>query len=257
MPTAGTLDTLFGTDGKVTTPIGAGTDVAYAVAIQSDGKIVVAGSSYNGTNDDFALARYNTNGSLDTSLDTSFGTDGKVTTAIGAGSDVAYAVAIQSDGKIVVAGSSYNGTNNDFALARYLNDVSICFIGDTIMDTDQGSVRIDSLIPEYHTIDGKKIIAVIKSIYNYKHLICFKKNVLGDNIPDRDLILSKQHKILNKGKMTKSYWIKEGIKIKYRGEPLYNILMENHENIKVHGLIVETLDHSNERSLPYISANIS
>ena len=55
----------FGTNGIVTTAIGSGNDYIRSVAIQSDGKIVVAGNSYNGTNDDFAVIRYNTNGSLD------------------------------------------------------------------------------------------------------------------------------------------------------------------------------------------------
>ena len=79
------------------------TDRAYSVAIQSDGKIVAAGNSYgDGSNADFALVRYNTDGSLDTN----FGIDGKVTTAIGSGDDYAKSVAIQSDGKIVAAGYS-------------------------------------------------------------------------------------------------------------------------------------------------------
>ena len=73
-----------------------------SVAIQSDGKIVVAGYSDNGSNDDFALVRYNTDGSLDTTFDS----DGKVTTAIGSGDEHACSVAIQSDGKIVAAGYS-------------------------------------------------------------------------------------------------------------------------------------------------------
>ncbi len=60
----------------------------------------------NGSNDDFALVRYNTDGSLDTSFDS----DGKVTTAIGSGDDYASSVAIQSDGKIVAAGYS-RGSN--------------------------------------------------------------------------------------------------------------------------------------------------
>jgi uncharacterized delta-60 repeat protein len=115
----GTLDTGFGTGGKVTTPIGSGSgwDVAYALCIQSsDGRIVAAGSSNNGSNYDFALVRYNANGTLDTG----FGTGGKVTTPIGSGDDYAIALGIQSsDGKIVAAGYSYNGSNDDFALARY------------------------------------------------------------------------------------------------------------------------------------------
>ena len=114
--TDGSLDTTFNTTGKVTTAIGASNDSAYVIAIQSDGKIVAAGYSDNGANYDFALVRYNTDGSLDTT----FNTTGKVTTAIGASNDYAYAVAIQSDGKIVAAGYSYNGANDDFALVRYL-----------------------------------------------------------------------------------------------------------------------------------------
>src|SRR2546428_11430142 len=72
----GDLDPVFGTNGSVTTAIGARTDRAVAVAIQSDGKIVAVGYSDNGTSDEFALGRYNPNGSLDTS----FGSGGLVTT---------------------------------------------------------------------------------------------------------------------------------------------------------------------------------
>ncbi|HYV91310.1 MAG TPA: T9SS type A sorting domain-containing protein [Chitinophagales bacterium] len=118
----GTLDNGFSTDGKLTTAIGSGDDKGYSVAIQPDGKIVVAGSSYNGSNNDFALVRYNSDGTLDNT----FGADGKSTTAIGTGFDDAYSVAIQSDAKIVVAGNSSNGLNQDFAIARYFSEGIIC-----------------------------------------------------------------------------------------------------------------------------------
>ena len=118
--TDGSLDATFGSGGKVATPVGSSNDYAYSVAIQSDGKIVAAGLSSNGSNDDFALARYDSDGSLDTG----FGTGGKVTTAIGSAGDYALSVAIQSDGKIVAAGYSDNGSNYDFALARYLGGPS-------------------------------------------------------------------------------------------------------------------------------------
>jgi len=121
---AGDLDTTFGTDGKVITTVGVPTtaNLAYSIAIQSDGKIVVAGEARNGfNNSDFAVVRYNTDGSLDTS----FGQGGKVTTAIGSADDVALSVALQPDGKIVVAGVSDNGSNFDFAIARYNMDGSL------------------------------------------------------------------------------------------------------------------------------------
>ncbi|MBF8255996.1 MAG: putative delta-60 repeat protein [Anaerolineales bacterium] len=115
---SGPLDTTFGTGGKVTTAFGPSPDEAHSVAIQSDGKIVVAGYSFNGTFNNFALARYATNGSLDTT----FGTGGKVTTAFGTDTnDRSWSVAIQSDGKIVAAGESAGF----FALARYNADGSL------------------------------------------------------------------------------------------------------------------------------------
>jgi uncharacterized delta-60 repeat protein len=124
--TDGTLDadpvTGFGTGGIVTTPIGSDGywDYAYALGIQSDKKILAAGSSNNGSNYDFALVRYNTDGTLDADPVTGFGTGGIVTTPIGSSDDYARALGIQSNGRIVVAGYSLIGSNYDFALVRYL-----------------------------------------------------------------------------------------------------------------------------------------
>ena len=140
-PDPGDLDTGFGAGGKVTTPIGNGGDRGYAVAEQPDGKIVVAGSSYNGSNRDFAVVRYNADGTLDTD----FGTGGKVTTAIGNGDDEAYALAIQDDGKIVVAGEAGNGANRDFAVARYNADGTV----DTTFGTVSGQTRTGKLITTF------------------------------------------------------------------------------------------------------------
>jgi uncharacterized delta-60 repeat protein len=116
--TDGTLDNSFSADGKVTTGFGTANDIGWSVAIQPDGRIVVAGNTDNGTDRDFALARYNTDGTLDNS----FSVDGKVTTDFGTGNDYGQSVAIQPDGKIVVAGFTDNGTDNDFALAKYNSD---------------------------------------------------------------------------------------------------------------------------------------
>ena len=112
---AGALDTTFGTEGIVITDFAGHHDGGRAVAVQTDGKILVAGQSRNGSNYDFGLARYTDAGALDTD----FGTGGKVTTANGAGHDAAVSVALGTNGKIVTAGGSFNGSNYDFALARY------------------------------------------------------------------------------------------------------------------------------------------
>jgi uncharacterized delta-60 repeat protein len=136
--TDGYLDTSFDTDGKLTTAIGNSNDYALSMALQSDGKIVVAGYSVIGGNYDFALVRYNANGSLDTSFDT----DGKLTTAIGTSDDYALSMALQSDGKIVVAGFSNNGPYYDFALARYIASDSTAPSAPTLNSVTAGDRRV-------------------------------------------------------------------------------------------------------------------
>ncbi|MDD3160969.1 MAG: hypothetical protein PHX49_03465 [Bacteroidales bacterium] len=117
--TNGTLDSSFGKDGIVTTAIGSSNDQISSMILQQDGRIVVAGNSYYNRSYDFALARYNIDGTLDTSFDS----DGKQVTGFGNNSDFASSVALQSDGKIVVAGTTQEGFNSDFALARYNNTI--------------------------------------------------------------------------------------------------------------------------------------
>ena len=109
----GYLDTGFGLGGKLAASFSSNSEI-YDIAEQSDGKIVAVGFAHNGTNNDFALARYNPDGTLDDS----FGTGGRVLTDFGS-TDVARAVALQSDGKIVVAGNASVGGGYDFAVARY------------------------------------------------------------------------------------------------------------------------------------------
>src|SRR5207245_943210 len=111
----GDLDATFGTGGRVLTDFGGGAG-ARALALQADGKIGATGftSSDFGTRRRFALARYNPDGSLDRQVVTSF-----------ADRDEASALALQSDGKIVVAGFSGAGGRQDFALARYNPDGSL------------------------------------------------------------------------------------------------------------------------------------
>lgn len=120
---AGDLDPSFGNGGKVVTDFSGNDDGASSVAIQPDGKIIVAGTSTaQGGTPDFALARYNVDGSLDAG----FGSNGKVTTDFFQDKDFLRGVAIQPDGRIVAAGSALQpGAGSEFALARYNPDGSL------------------------------------------------------------------------------------------------------------------------------------
>lgn len=160
--TNGTLDASFGSGGLVTTSFGGIADEANDVAIQSDGKIVVAGQNRMGIFQgplifNFALARYN----IDGSLDTSFGAGGKVVTPFGYNFG-AEAIAIQSDGKMVAVGTSgIDYTYHTFALARYDTNGSLDSSfgkGGKVM-TPFGSVNGSGVSDVVIQSDGK-IIAV-------------------------------------------------------------------------------------------------
>jgi len=123
----GSPDTTFSGDGQVTVPFDGGAfDGALDVAVQADSKIVVVGVTDPGGQvgkDDFALARFNADGTLDTS----FGSGGKTSTDIAGSTDIARRVRIQSDGKILVTGSAIRTASptvsvTDFALVRYNSD---------------------------------------------------------------------------------------------------------------------------------------
>lgn len=116
-----TLDTTFSGDGMVFVDFGPGDDIANSLAIQSDGKIVVAGSASNGTNTDLAVARLNSNGTLDTT----FSGDGRNTVAVGTGNDAANSIKIQTDGKIITGGSGFISSSNDFATVRFNSNGSL------------------------------------------------------------------------------------------------------------------------------------
>lgn len=150
--TDGSLDTTFDGDGRVTTDFGGSTNYdrvnrAHAVAIQSDGRIVVAGDGFGQA----ALARYNTDGSLDPT----YSDDGVLTTRMLAWTND---IGVQADGMIVAAGRSYNGRDDDFALARTDSRGRL----DGFTSTDLGDPAAGSS-DEIHALriqpDGKILVA--------------------------------------------------------------------------------------------------
>jgi uncharacterized delta-60 repeat protein len=169
--TDGSFDNGFDGDGKLTTKFGTTSSTIAALSLQPDGKIVAAGNSNAGTARDIALARYNTDGSPDTSFDT----DGVLTTNIA--DDFAFDVELQADGKIVVAGQTLIGVTPsiDFLSIRYNTDGSLdnSYDGDGKVTThiDLGQDRASAVLIQP---DGKIVLAGHNS-----------------NIPDTDLALTR------------------------------------------------------------------
>jgi uncharacterized delta-60 repeat protein len=168
----GSLDTSFGTGGIVTTSFPVGGSYAFALALQSDGKIIAAGTDYvdfhpseDSSNTDFALARYNPDGTLDTT----FGSGGKVTTDFDGFNDDAFSVLIQADGKLVAVGSAKNPANfYDFAAVRYLANGTIdtSFGSGGKVRTDFGAANFDRARSAALQSDGKIVAAGFTTSFN-------------------------------------------------------------------------------------------
>lgn len=130
----GTLDTAFNGTGQVVIPVGTGSSLVYAMALQPDGKILVAGGAV-GSAVDYAVVRLNTDGSLDTS----FNQTGKVLVPVRTGNDAAYALSVQPDGKILLLGDGPGNTG--MAVVRLNADGSVDTTFDSqVADTLGGSV---------------------------------------------------------------------------------------------------------------------
>jgi uncharacterized delta-60 repeat protein len=160
----GDLDATFNGTGTVTTVVPTGYSQGQGIARQADGKLLVAGSANvpvqgNPDNLDFLVVRYDTSGMLDPTFDG----DGIVTTAIRDGEDDGVAVIQQTDGKIVVAGISYDAAFNDstVTLVRYLDDgmLDSTFGGTGKVTTAIGTGTYDGALALVQQADGKLVVA--------------------------------------------------------------------------------------------------
>jgi uncharacterized delta-60 repeat protein len=232
------------------------------MVIQPDDKIVLGGSfdTLGATPASFALARYLTTGSLDTTFGLA-GTGLVLEDIIPSNPsyvEEGFSLAIQPDGKILLGGTFQNNRQFSFILARYFGFppyppptpiVPICFPAGTPVTTDQGEINIELIDPDVHTIFNKKIVAITETIMLENNIVCFEKNSLGYNIPNKKTYISNYHGIIHNGKLiqaNKFVGRLPGVYYKkYNNEILYNVLMEKHYIIKINNMRVETLNPLN------------
>jgi uncharacterized delta-60 repeat protein len=163
----GALDSNFGTNGKARFDFNnTSIDVAYALALQADGKIVIAGYSETAGNDVFALIRVTSTGLLDTT----FGNGGKVSTDFAAGtSDIARGLTIGTDGRIIAVGATSINEQFDFAIAQYNSngspDTTFGTNGTVITDFPDGPTpRSNSALAVVIQPDNKFIVAGVAQV---------------------------------------------------------------------------------------------
>ncbi|MFD7263075.1 calcium-binding protein [Streptomyces sp. NPDC059874] len=161
---AGDLDLSFSGDGTVVTSIGTGVDTARGVAVQPDDKVVVVGDALTGTEGitrDWAVVRYNADGSPDTTFGEG---DGIVRTDFTGAVDTAYSVVVLPDGKLLVGGGAFIGTASgiDFTIVRYNADGSIDTTfggGDGITSTTFQFTQDPDTIKQLFVLPDGKILA--------------------------------------------------------------------------------------------------
>ncbi|WP_251972473.1 putative Ig domain-containing protein [Sphaerotilus microaerophilus] len=166
----GSLDGSFNGSGRLVVPVGSADDFAYAMVLQPDGQIVLAGQSSRADGSlDFAVVQVNANGTLDNG----FLTGGKALVAVGGGDDSAYAVALQSDGRLLLAGTATGATDTDVALLRLNADgsvdssfdpASIPTVGGSVTFEENGvAVRLDSTV----AVRDPDLLALNSGVGNY------------------------------------------------------------------------------------------
>jgi len=126
---------------------------------------------------------------------------------------------------------------------------NICFPSGTPVRTDQGIINIEQIDPQIHTIASKNILCITRTTTLDTYLISFEKNSLGRNVPCQKTLMTKDHKIMFKGRLVPAYrllsFFDKVKKVKYTGETLYNVLLKDHGTINVNNLVCETLNPDN------------
>ena len=200
--------------------------------------------------DDFALASPLTKATLSSMVTTSpgFNLQQIIQTGVVSSSDITTLFTTAEDYELLFS-PSYGSNSIEDLVALGFSGVPSCFPAGTPVQTDQGVVVIDKLVPGEHTLRGKNIVAISQTRPLQKHIICFEKDSIGKNVPSQQTLCSKEHKVLYRGEMIKARDLadmcKNVKKVSYNGETLYNVLLEKHSKMLVNNMICETLHPEN------------
>ena len=134
---------------------------------------------------------------------------------------------------------------------------NICFPSKTPIKTDQGIVPICKLDTSYHTIARQPILHVTQTVTLDPYLICFEKDAIERNYPNKLTVMTKDHEIMYNNQLVPAYRFLDMSnkvkKVKYSGEVLYNVLMAEHSVMSVNNLVCETLHPNNAIAKLYMS----
>jgi hypothetical protein len=123
-------------------------------------------------------------------------------------------------------------------------NANACFLKNTPINTDQGSIAIEKIIPFKNTIRGHEIRAITETVLTKPNMIKFEANCLYNNIPNQDVYVSPDHKVYYNGKMRNaSEFVKMDLASNYKvGENtiVHNVLLDTHEKMITCNMIVET-----------------
>ena len=102
----------------------------------------------------------------------------------------------------------------------------------------------------YHTIGGKRIVSIVRTVTPERELVCFEKDSLAVNCPNRRTIMTPGHEVYYKNKLIQAKHFVGRAKgvhnVKYTGEMLYNVLMDTHNIMRVNNMLIETLHPDNK-----------
>jgi hypothetical protein len=161
------------------------------------------------------------------------------------GGQISSTIEILGSGPVSLSGIT---VNEDIPAGAPSIKSTICFVAGTPVLTDNfGYVPIDELNSDVHTIGGKNILVVTRTVTPEKHLIVIKEGLLAPGVPSADTICTANHKIKINAEMVKSYEIPGACIINYHGQSLYNVALKGDDSREmiVNNMTVETLDPEN------------